>query len=114
DAQLLIAGEGPERQQLMSEIRRLQLTSSVTVLGHLSREEMERQFAGAWVQVVPSRWEEPFGLVAAEGSMRGTAVIASDTGGLAEIVRHNETGILFPPGNIAALSEAIYSLLADP
>jgi len=114
DATLLIAGEGPERPRLISEIARLGLESSVTMLGHISRQELEQRFAGAWVQVVPSRWEEPFGLTAAESMMRGTAVIASNTGGLAEFVRHNETGILVPPQDPRALAEALGSVLGKP
>ena len=114
DAMLLIAGDGPERPRLISEIARLGLESSVTMLGHVSRQELERRFSGAWVQVVPSRWEEPFGLTAAESMMRGTAVIATNTGGLPEFVRHNETGILVPPQDPRALAEALGSLLGNP
>jgi glycosyltransferase involved in cell wall biosynthesis len=112
-AMLLIAGDGPERDALSSQIDRLGLASKVTLLGHLSREEMERSFAHVWVQVVPSRWEEPFGLVAAEALMRGTAVIASNTGGLAEFVRPNDTGLLVPPQDSAALAEALLLLLEN-
>ncbi len=112
-ATLLIAGDGPERPRILSAIDRLGLQSSVTLLGHMTRVEMEQRFAGAWVQVVPSRWEEPFGLTAAEALMRGTAVIASNTGGLAEIVRDNETGILVPPQDPHALAEALCALLQN-
>jgi glycosyltransferase involved in cell wall biosynthesis len=113
DAKLLIAGDGPERPRLESQIDGLGLRRSVTLLGHISREEMERRFAGAWVQAVPSRWEEPFGLTAAEALMRGTAVIASNSGGLAEFVHHNETGILVTPQDPRALAEAVASLLGN-
>lgn len=113
EARLLIAGDGPERQHLMSKVNRSGLSSSVTFLGHLSRDEMEERFAGAWVQVVPSRWEEPFGNVAAEAMMRGTAVIASNTGGLAEIVQDNKTGMLVPPQDPAKLADALLHLLEN-
>ncbi|HTW65676.1 MAG TPA: glycosyltransferase family 4 protein [Bryobacteraceae bacterium] len=112
-AQLLIAGDGPERPNLVSQLNRLRLQSSVRWLGHISREDLEREFAHAWVQVVSSRWEEPFGLTAAEALMRGTAVVATDTGGLAEFVRHNETGILVPPQDPNALADALCSLLGN-
>ena len=113
EAKLLIAGDGPERANLASQISRLGLDSNVQLLGHLSRPDLEREFANAWVQVAPSRWEEPFGLVAAEALMRGTAVIASDTGGLAEFVRHDETGILVAPQDPQALAEALQALLQN-
>jgi glycosyltransferase involved in cell wall biosynthesis len=113
EAMLLIAGDGPERDALSSQAERLGLGASVTLLGHLSRQELERHFAHAWVQDVPSRWEEPFGLVAAEAMMRGTPVIASNTGGLAEFVRPQETGLLIPPQDSQALAEALLLLLEN-
>jgi glycosyltransferase involved in cell wall biosynthesis len=114
EARLLIAGEGPERNCLESQIRRLYLNGTVDLLGYLSRAELEERFNDAWVQVVPSRWEEPFGIAAAEALMRGTALIASGTGGLSEMVRNGETGILVPPGDSGALGEALVSLTEDP
>ena len=66
----------------------------------------------AWVQAVPSRWAEPFGLVAAEAMMQGTAVVASATGGLPEIVEHGHTGFLIPPDDPKALAETIVGLIA--
>lgn len=113
-AKLLIAGDGPERGNIVSQINRLRLDSHVRLLGHLPRPDLECEFANAWVQAVPSRWEEPFGLVAAEALMRGTAVIASNTGGLAEFVRHDETGILVAPQDPRALAEALQTLLGNP
>jgi len=54
EAKLLIAGDGPERIQLVSQIDQLHLNSSVTLLGHLSRAELEARFSNAWLQGVPS------------------------------------------------------------
>lgn len=113
EAQLLIAGDGPEREPLISLIADLNLQQQVSLLGHLSRPEMEQRFAHAWVQVVPSRWAEPFGIVAAEAMMRGTAVIATRMGGLAEIVRDGETGLLIPPNDGEALATALLRILSD-
>jgi glycosyltransferase involved in cell wall biosynthesis len=112
-ARLLIAGDGSERNRLRAKIDQLDLGGSVEMLGHLSRTQLEDHFASAWVQVVPSRWEEPFGIVAAEAMMRGTAVVASNTGGLAELVQHGETGILVPPSDPAALAGALLPLLEN-
>jgi len=113
-ARLLIAGDGPQRQQLASIVQRLGLDSSVLWLGHLSRETMEERFAGIWVQAVPSRWEEPFGIVAAEAMMRGTAVVASNAGGLAEIIQNSKTGVLVQPDNVDDLASALTDLLQSP
>jgi glycosyltransferase involved in cell wall biosynthesis len=113
-AKLLIAGNGPELERLNSLIRRLELSNNhVTMLGHLSRPDLERVFDGAWVQAVPSLWAEPFGLVAVEAMMRGTAVVASSTGGLTEIIQEGKTGLLAPPGNVDALAEALFKLLSN-
>jgi glycosyltransferase involved in cell wall biosynthesis len=113
EARLLVIGSGPERDTLDRLIADLGLVPNVSMLGHLSRLEMERHCGRAWVQVVPSRWAEPFGLVAAEAMMRGTAVIASASGGLVEIVRHRATGILVAPGDADTLAQALLQLLKD-
>ncbi len=110
-ARLLIAGAGPERENLDALISSLGISSHVAMLGHLSRSEVERIFDGAWVQAVPSLWAEPFGIVAVEAMMRGTAVVASGTGGLSEIVQDGETGFIVPPGDVNALAESLLKLL---
>lgn len=113
DARLLLAGEGPERNRLKELIATLKLSQNVFMLGHLSPSELERQFSTAWVQAVPSLWEEPFGIVAAESMMRGTAVVASHSGGLTEIVQDRQTGILVEPGDEVVLAEALVLLLRN-
>ncbi len=113
EARLVIAGDGPEREALTQRTHQLGLSGQVDWLGHLSRDDAEAAFASAWVQAVPSTWEEPFGLVAAEGLMRGTAVVASEIGGLAEIVVDGETGALVPAGDPTALANALLPILSD-
>ncbi len=65
------------------------------------------------IVVVPST-QEGFGRTAIEAMAENTAVIASATGGLKEIITHTHDGWLFPPGNHSALAELIISALADP
>jgi len=113
DARLFLAGEGPERENLQRMIAELGLLSNVTLLGHLSHIDLERYFSAAWTQVVPSRWEEPFGVVATEAMMRGTAVVASNCGGLKEIVQHGRTGFLVPPDDANALADALLKFMQD-
>jgi glycosyltransferase involved in cell wall biosynthesis len=113
DARLIVAGSGPERVRLEEIAARLGIASSVTFTGHIPRAEMERLFAGAWVQVVPSRWVEPFGNVAAEGMMRGTAVVASRTGGFPEFIKDGENGFLVPRGDAKELAATLNRLMAD-
>ena len=76
------------------------------------------QVMAAWrhssVAVVPSVWEEPMGQVAVEAMLAERPVVASDVGGLREIVVQGETGLRVPPSDPAALAAAIDRLLDDP
>ena len=113
EARLIIAGDGPKRTELLDLTEELEITARVTFLGHVAKREMDETFAQAWVQVVPSRWAEPFGLVAVEAMMRKTAVIASATGGLCEIVEDGATGFLVPPNDPGKLAEKLTDVLGD-
>ena len=114
DARLILSGDGIQRKRLERLIVDLGISNSVFMTGHIPMDEMEKLFDSSWVQVVPSLWGEPFGRAAAEAMMRGTAVIASDSGGLAEIVgRDHQRGFLVPPGDEEALAEALSSLLLN-
>jgi glycosyltransferase involved in cell wall biosynthesis len=64
--------------------------------------------------VVPSTWQEPFGLVALEAMSAQACVVASAVGGLPELVAHERTGLLVPADDVAALADAMARLLADP
>lgn len=112
-ARLLVAGDGPERAALQELARTLERERQVHFLGHVLPEQLEEKLAGAWVQAVPSRWAEPFGVVTAEAMMRGTAVIVSNTGGSAEVVSDGETGLLVPPDDAPALAAALCRVLGD-
>lgn len=109
----LVAGDGPEMTTLRNRLGASPIQNQVTFLGHLSPSELQKRFASAWVQAIPSRYEEPFALVAAEAMMRRTAVVASRVGGLAEVVVHGETGLLVPSGDGHALAQALLTLLRD-
>ena len=79
----------------------------------MSHAEALALYQGADIAVVPSLWREPFGLVAVEAMAAGLPVVASDTGGLSDIVRPGQTGLLVPPGDAAALAAALETLLDD-
>ncbi len=113
EAHLLLVGDGTERDKLKQKINDLKLSANVKMPGQMMRLEMEELFSSAWVQVVPSLWSEPFGLIAANAMMRGTAVVASASGGLTDIVRHNETGFLVPPSDVDALAKALLQILQN-
>ncbi len=113
EAELVIAGDGPDRARLKRLSDDLSLASNIRWIGHVNRSQMEACFSAAWVQAIPSRWREPFGIVAAEAMMRGTAVVATGSGGLAEIVEHGGNGLLTPPNDADALAAALLELLSN-
>jgi glycosyltransferase involved in cell wall biosynthesis len=63
--------------------------------------------------VAPSIWAEPFGMVALEAAKAGKPIVASDTGGLKDIVVDGETGLLVPPGQTAPLRAALERMIGD-
>ena len=103
-AELRLVGDGEERASLEGLARSLRLGEALVFRGWLGQSEIEDELAAAWAVVAPSLWAEPLGLVAAEAAVRGVPVVASGTGGLAEIVAHRRNGLLFPNGDDAALS----------
>ncbi|MEM6504235.1 MAG: glycosyltransferase family 4 protein [Planctomycetota bacterium] len=113
DARLLIAGDGPLMQEHQALAARLKINQNTTFLGHLSRPDMERALEAAWVQAVPSVWEEPFGLVGAEALMRGTAAVVTECGGLAEQIVPDANGYHVPAGDAGALAKALLKVLRD-
>ena len=97
---LVVVGDGPLRH-LVPNGR-----------GFVSRSELERLYAEAAVVACPSR-REGFGVACAEAMAHGRAVVATAVGGLADLVVHEETGILVPPRDPAALRSALERLLGD-
>jgi glycosyltransferase involved in cell wall biosynthesis len=79
----------------------------------LPRPQLLDRLRRAYVVVVPVLWEEPFGLIITEAMASGRPVVAYDSGAASEIIVPDETGIIVPRGNVAALSEAILRLLSD-
>jgi len=111
NAHFIIAGDGPLRSMLYKEAASLNILSHLHFLGW--REDIGRVLAALDVMVLPSLWEA-FGIISLESMAMGVPVIASRVGGIPEVVRDRETGLLVPPGNSDELARAIISLLADP
>jgi glycogen(starch) synthase len=115
DVRLDIVGDGPARAELESLAARCGVSNRVTFAGWREPHEVDELMQRAGIVVVPSRWREPFGLIALQGAAAARPVVAFATGGLAEIVVHGETGLLVDlERGSAGLADAIASLLCDP
>jgi glycosyltransferase involved in cell wall biosynthesis len=112
-ARLTIVGGGPERPGLEEQTGRLGLRDAVTFLGALPQRELPVHYAECAVFVLPSI-REGMGLVLAEALLCGAPVIAVNSGGVTDIVRDGDTGLLVPERDPAALAHAIRRLLDDP
>jgi len=111
-ASLLVVGDGPDRARLEALSAELGLDGRVRFLGARSREDVLRTLYAADVAMLPSRWEN-FPHLVVEALAVGTPVIASSVGGIPEIVRDGENGLLVPSGDVDALAGAIRRLLGD-
>ena len=109
---LAIAGDGPERSVLGDRVRSLGLDGRVRFLGSLDRDDVLRLFRAADASLLTSSWENlPHTVV--ESLAVGTPVIATAVGGVPEVVRHEENGLLVPPNDAKALAEAIRRFFGD-
>lgn len=111
---LVFVGRFHRRERYVQRIRRYQmkhdLLRRVKWLG--IRPNIQDHLRGFDVCLVPSR-EEPMGMVAAEAQAAGTPVVATRVGGLPEIVVHEQTGLLVPPGDVRAMADAVIRLHDD-
>ena len=113
DARLTVAGNGPERKPLEQLSEALGVAKAVTFAGWVMPEDVSRLMQSATAILMPSRWREPFGLVALQAMQSARPVIASAIGGLPEVVEHGVSGLLVPPEDANALADALASMLAD-
>lgn len=109
---LVFVGNGPQMQPLYDLRRLLPSREHIFMTGY--RSDATKIVAGADISVVPSVWEEAFGLAALEAMASARPVVASAVGGIREIVEHGVTGLLVPPGDQEALAFALGKLLRDP
>ena len=111
DIQVLIVGDGPRRPFLEDITRRLGIQSHIHFAGEA--EDIRIPFALMDLFVFTSRWPEAFGLTLVEAMAAGKPVIATKSGAVPEIVRHDVDGWLVPPDDPSAMAEGILHLLSD-
>ncbi len=118
-ARLVIVGDGPERAAIERRAAERGIADAVEVRGQVSDEALLGAYAGADVFVLPaivdSRGDtEGLGVVLLEAMNFGLPVVGSAVGGILDIVVPGESGMLVPPGDSAALADALRRLLGDP
>lgn len=113
DIFFVFVGTGPMKEYLVKRSKELGIRKRIVFTGFISDYELHAFYNAAYVTVFPSLYE-PFGIVALEAMSAGKPVVASNTGGLSEIVEHGKNGLKVPPGDIEALANTIVELLLNP
>lgn len=112
DVQCEIWGDGPHRDQIQKEIARLNLSARVTLCGF--NESIREIFVPGSILVVPSECDDALPTVIAEAFAYRIPVIASERGGIPEMITSGANGLLFPSGDIPALAHCIRQMIDQP
>lgn len=107
-----IIGSGPEEVALKTQAQLLSIDGQVDFLGVRREGDLVAALNDIECLVVPSVWNEPFGIVALEGIACGCVVIGSQGGGLKEAI--GPCGLTYPNGDVAALAAAMQRILSEP
>jgi len=116
EAKLLVVGGGEEEANIRRQIERMNLGRQVIMVGAVANAELPAYYATADIFIGPSIQTkggdtEGFGLTFVEAALSGCLVIGSEVGGIGDIIEHEKTGYLVPPGNAEALAETIIQAL---
>ena len=109
---LTIIGSGPEADALEQLAQNRGVAGQINFVGRQKTDDIAQLLNAHQILVVPSRWPEPFGLVALEGIACGCVVVAAQTGGLPEAM--GTCGLTFAAGDATGLAEQLHKLLGDP
>jgi glycosyltransferase involved in cell wall biosynthesis len=112
-ASLVLVGDGPDRTRVQRLVAASPARGRITEVGFVDHATVPAVLASLDVLVLPSAYEE-MGSVLTEAMAAGLPVVASDVGGIPEVVRHGETGLLVPPDDVDALAAALDRLAGDP
>ncbi|AAL82009.1 glycosyl transferase [Pyrococcus furiosus DSM 3638] len=113
DATLVMVGSGEMLPFLKAQAKFLGIEERVVFMGYVPDDALPEVFRMADVFVLPSVSAEAFGIVVLEAMASGVPVVATDVGGIPEIIKENEAGLLVPPGNELKLREATQKLLKN-
>lgn len=110
NVRLLVVGDGSLRQQMEEEANRLNLKNIIDFVGRQEQASLQSYYDKIDVLLMPSR-SEGFGLTAIEGIARGCVLVASNTGGLPEVVREGYIGLLHQPESVNDLADKVCCLI---
>lgn len=119
DAKLILAGGGPVREQLLQQVNKLQLQDNVNLPGKVSAEDLEMLYAQGDIFVLPAIIDkngdtEGLGVVLIEAMTYKIPVIASNVGGIPDVIVTGTSGILVDQKNPSMLANELIGLLKDP
>jgi len=109
---LTIIGQGQEESKLRQQVKVLNIANQVDFVGAKVEQELVELLNAHQIMVVPSLWQEPFGIVALEGIACGCVVVGSEGGGLKDAI--GSCGVTFPNGDVEALTNRLVDLLTNP
>lgn len=109
-----LVGHGSALGPCRKLISRFGLADRVSLHGHLGFDDLAEQYRAAQMVVVPSAWQEPFGMVGIEAMRHSRPVVAFGVGGIPDWLIDGENGILVPPGDVDGLRTAMQKLLRQP
>jgi glycosyltransferase involved in cell wall biosynthesis len=115
DSRLVIAGSGDRATvgELERLVAKLDMGDRVELRGQLPPQALAEMLAGADALVVPSRWQEPFGLVCLEGALARVPVVASRSGGMPEMLESDSEALFFPIDDADGCAAALARTLSD-
>ncbi len=117
-ARFLIAGECRDAERFEGSYTQARLMSEIgdneeiRYIGY--RNDIENLYRSTDILVMPSRWDEPFGLINIEAGAAGKPIVATRVGGIPEIIRHGENGFLVDRDDIDSMAEYTARLIDDP
>ena len=107
-------GPGRDYRVAVEALLTAKARPAVRFLGRLPHAELPQHYCDARLYVLPSLCDEPFGVPLVEAGAAGLPVVASDTGGIPEVIERGVTGLLVPRGDVTALADAMIAILGDP
>ena len=113
DTRLIVVGDGSLRETMQAQARELDCYDSIEWAGRQPQELLPEWYSRMDIVLMPSR-SEGFGLTAIEAMANGCVVVASRTGGLPEVVRDREVGLLHNVASVDDMADKIVSLIANP